>query len=216
MGIRAQAAVERLYESANVRDELTDDEADALLKWAEAEAARLDQPETSDDAYNEQVDTLLSLLKQINRYAGRQGQAAAQGVDEAPAKIAGLAAALGHTTAAEQVAGAGTGDPMGTVGALTALLSRDSADQAVVASTKDSPVLPVASPRSPEQAPAADVPSASRRSPEAPESADTHPLPSESDKAESLDTHPLPSAPIETESLDSNRLLPSGDEPVDL
>jgi ATP-dependent DNA ligase len=38
---RAEDAVQRIYESAAVRDELTDDEAETLLKWAEAELTRL-------------------------------------------------------------------------------------------------------------------------------------------------------------------------------
>jgi hypothetical protein len=157
MSSRAQAAVERLYESDNVRDELTDAEAEALLKWAEAELARLDRADVDDDAYSEQVDTLLSLLKQVNRYAGRQGQAAAQGADQAPAKIAELAAALGHAAPPEQVAAAGTGDPAGTIGALTALLS-ESTGQATAARTTASKDAPISSP--PPDA-VAQVPSAS-------------------------------------------------------
>ncbi len=120
---RAEDALMRLYESASLRDELTDDEAEHLLKWAEAEVARLDESGADDDAFEARVDTLMRLLKQMNRYAGRQGQIAAQGVDAAPQQIAGLANELGHGADAAQIDAASTGDPLGTVQALTALFS---------------------------------------------------------------------------------------------
>lgn len=126
---RAEGALMRLYENADLRDELTDDEAETLLKWAETQLTLLDTPALDDEAYEAQVDTLMRLIKQMNRYAGRQGQGfaaqslSAQGVDETPTKIAALAAALGRETDAEQIAAAGTGEPGSTVAALTAILS---------------------------------------------------------------------------------------------
>ncbi len=120
---RAEDALMRLYESASLRDELTDDEAKQLLKWAEDEVVRLDESGIDDAAFEGQVDTLTRLLKQMNRYAGRQGQIAAQGVDETPQQIAGLATELGHAADAAQINAASTGDPLGTVQALTALFS---------------------------------------------------------------------------------------------
>ncbi len=120
---RAEDALMRLYESASLRDELTDDEAQHLLKWAEAEVVRLDELGVDDDAFDAQVDTLMRLLKQMNRYAGKQGQISAQGVDQTPEQIAGLAHELGHGADAAQISAASTGDPLGTVQALTALFS---------------------------------------------------------------------------------------------
>ena len=96
---RAESAVERLYERADLRDELTDDEAETLLKWAEGELVRLDASSPDDDAFDAQVDTLVRLIKQINRYAGRQGQLSAQDADQTPAAIATLAASLGYPPA---------------------------------------------------------------------------------------------------------------------
>ncbi len=121
-------ALMRLYENADLRDELTDDEATRLLQWAEAELARLDAAGADDDAFEAQVDTLLRLLKQVNRYAGRQGQgfaaqSLAQDVDPAPGRIAELATALGHAADSQQIAAAGTGEPGSTVDALTALMT---------------------------------------------------------------------------------------------
>ncbi len=120
---RAEDALMRLYESASLRDELTDEEAQQLLKWAEDEVVRLDESGADDDAFEARVDTLMRLLKQMNRYAGRQGQMSAQGVDQTPQQIAGLASELGHAADAAQIGAASTGDPLGTVQALTALFS---------------------------------------------------------------------------------------------
>jgi hypothetical protein len=120
---RAQNALTRLYENADLRDELTDDEANAMFKWAEAELARLDAASPDDASFEAQADTLMDLLKKMNRFAGRQGQVSAQGVDPAPTNIAGLATELGHPASAEQIAAAGTGDPASTITALTVLMS---------------------------------------------------------------------------------------------
>ena len=51
---RAEDAVQRLYESADVRDELTDDEAETLLKWAEDELIRLDESGADDETFEAQ------------------------------------------------------------------------------------------------------------------------------------------------------------------
>lgn len=120
---RAQDALQRIYENADLRDELTDDEADAMLKWAEAELARIDAANPDDAGFEAQAETLTSLLKRMNRFAGRQGQNSAQGVDPAPSNIAGLATELGHPASPEQIAATGTGDPASTIAALTALMS---------------------------------------------------------------------------------------------
>lgn len=125
---RAENALMRLYEDADLRDELTDDEANQMLKWAEGELTRLDMSGVDDATFELQVDTLLSMLKKINRFAGRQGQLSPQANDQTPSSIAALATELGHSASAEQVAAAGTGDPSGTLTALIHLMSAAPAD----------------------------------------------------------------------------------------
>jgi hypothetical protein len=126
---RVEDAQMRLYEDADLRDELTDDEAEKLLHWAESELARLDAAAPDDESFEAQVDTLMKLLKQMNRYAGRQGQGfaaqslAAQGATEAPSKIAALASELGHASDEAHVAAAATGNPATTIDALTSLMN---------------------------------------------------------------------------------------------
>ncbi|MEO8394557.1 MAG: hypothetical protein ABI700_16300, partial [Chloroflexota bacterium] len=119
---RAEDAVMHLYESADVRDELTDDEAETLLKWAEAELTRLDESGADDETFDAKVVTLMDLLKNMNRYAGKQGQLTAQADDQTPSAIASLAGSLGHETDAARIAAAGTGDPTSTINKLTELM----------------------------------------------------------------------------------------------
>lgn len=149
---RAQDALLRLYENADLRDELTDDEAESLLKWAEAELTRLDAASADDASFEAQADTLMSLLKRMNRFAGRQGQISAQGVDPAPTNIAGLATELGHSASPEQIAATGTGDPASTIAALTALMS------ASAQAAPPEPEPPVSVQAAPPPAPETDLP----------------------------------------------------------
>lgn len=152
---RAQDALQRLYENADLRDELTDEEADTLLKWAEAELTRLDAASADDASFEAQADTLMSLLKRMNRFAGRQGQISAQGVDPAPTNIAGLATELGHPASPDQIAATGTGDPASTIAALMALMSASA--QAAPPET-ESPVSVQATSAAPPPAPETDLP----------------------------------------------------------
>lgn len=124
---RAEDAVQRLYESADVRDELTDDEAETLLKWAEDELTKLDDSGADDATFEAKTITLMDLLKNMNRYAGRQGQLTAEADDQTPGAIASLASTLGHSADAKQIAAAGTGDPTSTIHSLTALMGGASA-----------------------------------------------------------------------------------------
>lgn len=153
---RAQDALQRIYENADLRDELTDDEADAMLKWAEAELARIDAASTDDASFEAQADTLMNLLKRMNRFAGRQGQISAQGVDPAPTNIAGLATELGHPASSEQIAATGTGDPASTIAALTALMSVTTTPAAPPET--ESPVSEQADPVAPPPTPETDLP----------------------------------------------------------
>ncbi len=121
---RVEDAQMRLYEKADLRDELTDDEAEKMLKWAERELARLDASGADDPEFEAKAAALMDLLKQLNRYAGRQGQLTAQAA--MPDNIAALAANLGYQVSPAQVASAATGDPSSTIEALTQLLHAES------------------------------------------------------------------------------------------
>lgn len=120
---RAERATIRLYEDPSLRADLTDDEANALLKWAEAEIARLDAAAPDDAAFNAGIDTLLHLTKSINRAAGSVGGFSAQ-TAERTAQIATDAQALGHPVEPAAVEAAlAQPNPMSAVNALTSVIS---------------------------------------------------------------------------------------------
>ncbi|MGQ9887174.1 MAG: hypothetical protein ACUVSX_01675 [Aggregatilineales bacterium] len=63
--------VQSLYEEADVRDELTDDEAQALLQWAEEQVGRLAEQELDDEAFEAALAHLKRLMRSMNRFAAR-------------------------------------------------------------------------------------------------------------------------------------------------
>ena len=56
---RAKDAVISLYESADLRGELMDDDAETLLHWTESEIARLDLQAADDSEFEASMDCLL-------------------------------------------------------------------------------------------------------------------------------------------------------------
>ena len=104
MSARAEAAVQALYEDADLRDELTDEEAQPLYHWAEAQIAQLDASAADDAAFETSADALRRLLKTVNRFVGRRGYATPEEQAEVFAKIAEPAQALGFSMPPEQPA----------------------------------------------------------------------------------------------------------------
>lgn len=96
MSARVEAAIQSFYENPDLRDELTDDEAGHLLKWAEAELSKVDARHADDAEFEEAAGTLGSLIKSINRFIGRRGYATPDEQAAAFAKIAAHAQALGY------------------------------------------------------------------------------------------------------------------------
>ncbi len=68
----AEGAVERLYEDTDVRDELRDDEANLLLKWAEARLYKLADESATDEAFDAKAAQFRGLLKGMNRLVGKR------------------------------------------------------------------------------------------------------------------------------------------------
>jgi hypothetical protein len=125
MGARVEAAIQRLYEDPDLRDELTDDEAQALLRWAEAELNKVDASSADEVAFEAAVDTLGSLIKSINRFIGRRGYATPDEQAAAFAKIAAHAQALGYPLPADAFTPSFEAQAAGdNIAALQALLSQ--------------------------------------------------------------------------------------------
>ena len=127
---RADDLVQAFYEDPDLRDSLTDDEADVLLKWASEQASRLDAEGADDAAFDELAGQLRRLVKQINRYAGEGLYTPPDEQTSALAAIAERAGSIGLTAAPTFAAQAAPADPMA---ALTGVLASFSASEAAPA-----------------------------------------------------------------------------------
>ena len=71
---QAEWAIQSLYENMNVRDELSDSEAQILLQWGEAQIVRLAELGLPDADFETAFDHLSGLIRRINRLAARRGR----------------------------------------------------------------------------------------------------------------------------------------------
>lgn len=118
---RVDSLVEAFYEDTDLRDALTDDEAEVLLRWAAEQAARLDASGADDAAFDALARELRRLTREINRFAGEGLYAPAEAQAEALTAIGQGAQAVGLAMLPSFSAQAAPADPMA---ALTGLLAR--------------------------------------------------------------------------------------------
>jgi len=118
---RADALIQAFYEDADLRDALTDDEAEVLLRWAAGQAARLDAGGAEDAAFDALARELRRLIREINRFAGEGLYAPHEAQAEALTAIGQGAQAVGLSMLPSFSAQAAPADPMA---ALTGLLAR--------------------------------------------------------------------------------------------
>lgn len=65
-------AIQRLYETPNLFEDLRDTEAQTLLRWAEAQVVRLAETTPDESAFDTRFDALGALIGQINRFVGQR------------------------------------------------------------------------------------------------------------------------------------------------
>lgn len=140
---RAGDLVQAFYEDANLRDSLTDDEAEVLLKWAAGQANRLDAEGADDAAFDELAGQLRRLVKQINHYAGEGLYTPPDEQAPALAAIAENAQKIGLTAAPAFQAQAAPADPMA---ALTGILASFSASETAPAESVAAQAEPAEAP----------------------------------------------------------------------
>jgi hypothetical protein len=85
----------RLYEDASLTDELTDEPATQLLKWAEAQLNRLAQRHSDEVAFDEAFKTLRGVVKGINRLVGQGAVLTSEERQETTQRLVERAQALG-------------------------------------------------------------------------------------------------------------------------
>lgn len=140
---RAESALEALYEDASLRDELRDDEANELLKWAESELVKLDESGADDEAFEEKVGQLRRLIRGMNRFVGRRAEISAQADDQTLVKMSEQADALGYTLSPEQLVQYGAKqalmDGVSAIQGLTRLISGGTSGDAPAEAQQSAP-----------------------------------------------------------------------------
>jgi hypothetical protein len=99
---RYQDAVQALYDNETLREELVDEEAIPLLRWAEAKIAQLDAEYADDAAFKQAVGIFTRLLDSINLVVGRRGYAPVEAQRAALEALMAHAAALGIALPAQE------------------------------------------------------------------------------------------------------------------
>ncbi|MFQ3568464.1 MAG: hypothetical protein SNJ59_15860 [Aggregatilineales bacterium] len=99
---RYQDAVQALYDNETLREELVDEEAIPLLRWAEEKIAQLDAEYTDDAAFKQAVGVFIRLLDSINLVVGRRGYAPAEAQRAALEALTAHAAELGIALPAQE------------------------------------------------------------------------------------------------------------------
>jgi hypothetical protein len=101
---QAERAKQELYGEAGVRDELTDDEADVLLKWAETQIDSLAAQGMDDQSFDQSFKHLRHIVTNINRYTGKRTYASPEELQGFLDQMVVEAQALGANVTAEQLA----------------------------------------------------------------------------------------------------------------
>ena len=94
---KLDSAVQYLYEDISLREELTDDEAEVLLKWAEDKVTQLDNEIDDEEAFDEQFKQLRRMMKRMNKFIGKRSTSDLQEQQKLAAKFLDSAAELGIT-----------------------------------------------------------------------------------------------------------------------
>jgi methionyl-tRNA synthetase len=98
-----ERAMEMLYGDMSARDELTDDEAQVLLKWGEDQIAQLSAQDMNDAEFDEALEHLTKLLTRINRFTARRADLPPEEQQDFIGKISASAEAVAAYTPTAQV-----------------------------------------------------------------------------------------------------------------
>lgn len=93
----AERAIERLYENEGLTNELTDNEAKPLLRWAESEIVRLDEAGLDEETFEAQFKLVRRVMKRINRFVARRADDTPDDNANALQRLADNLRELGHT-----------------------------------------------------------------------------------------------------------------------
>jgi hypothetical protein len=142
---QAERAKQQLYEDSTAREELTDDEAAVLLKWAEGRIDSLAAQEMDDTAFDEAYGQLRQVILNVNRFTGKRTYAAPEELKRYLDQMAMAAGGLGAQVSMEQLAMPqmqGVDDNIALIERLTAMLTPGSPAQTAEAQASGAPTDP--------------------------------------------------------------------------
>lgn len=142
---QVERGVQSLYEEIGVRDELTDDEAQTLLAWAEEQVTRIAAQDLDDEGFETALAQLKRLMRGMNRFSARLAELSPEEQQSMLAKMQVAASAVGLNPSAAFSAQAAA-DPYDVKANLQALMATFSAPSA----PPTSPVAPAAPPDPPD------------------------------------------------------------------
>jgi hypothetical protein len=126
---QAERARQQLYEDVGTRDELSDDEAEVLLRWGETQIRKLADANMDDAQFDAAFAHLTRLMTRMNRFAARRAEQAPDEQNESLNRIVESAAGVGLTVdAPDAFAAQGVDDVMSALRALLKLFTPNSAD----------------------------------------------------------------------------------------
>jgi len=128
---QAQRAIQQLYEDTSARDELSDDEANFLLGWGEAQIKALAARGLDDATFAAAFAHLRAVMKNINRYTGQRAYQTPEALLALLDELAAEAQSLGVDIQAQQLAipqAQAADDNIALIQALTALVTPGAPD----------------------------------------------------------------------------------------
>lgn len=125
---QAERAIQQMYEDTSARDELSDDEANVLLAWGEAQIRDLGARNLDDTAFDEAFAHLRGVMKNINRYTGQRSYKTPEELTALLNELATEAQGMGVNVQAAQLAvpeaqGVGSTDNVTIINTLTAMIT---------------------------------------------------------------------------------------------
>lgn len=138
---QAQRAIQQLYEDTSARDELSDEEANVLLAWGEAQIKDLGKRGLDDTAFDDAFAHVRGVMKNINRYTGQRTYESPETLLALLNELASEAQLLGVNVQAQQLAipqAQAADDNIALIQALTALVTpgADASAQAQTVATE--------------------------------------------------------------------------------
>lgn len=154
-----QTAMEQLYEDETLTEELGDDDAGLLMKWAEEQVAQLIATHQDDEAFERAFKALRLLIRSTNRAVGQRDYAEPEEQQAQLERIVQAAQGLGVIVASAQMADMQNRlNTLSSADAIRTVLNWVTPSVSAQAATPPGPPTPPDAPKPFETPPAQDAP----------------------------------------------------------